>query len=124
MNLNNGNETHSPSLNVSSLFDEFKAKATGVFPASKKELRADNKALLIKNSQQDAIIDALVKQVNFLSPVCPSAYQSTSFSGRHTDLIMCLYLYDCTLARIDTGCPPFSALLRSVLRRDSMELME
>ena len=87
MNLNHGDKIHSPTLNVSSLFgekltkfaSEVKSKATGVFPASKKELRADNTALIAKDSLQDAIIDALVKQVNSLSPVCPCLIKALLF---------------------------------------------
>ncbi len=44
-------------------------KVQGVLPASKKELAAENAALTNRNNQQDIIINALVKQVNNLSPV-------------------------------------------------------
>ena len=63
---------------------------TDVFPASKKQLEADNAALIAKTNmqdsrlnQQDVTIAALVKQVNSLTPV--SAHHD--FNGSKTRLV-------------------------------------
>ena len=70
-----GSAASADALHVGQAFN-VTTKWTGVFPASKEQLEADNAALVAKNNeqdsrlnQQDVTIAALVKQVNSLTPV-------------------------------------------------------